>query len=47
MTYKKTGRGFEKLPKPNVDFGGGLSALLQAAINSSDVFKISLLKANH
>jgi alanyl-tRNA synthetase len=44
MTYKKTGRGFEKLPKPNVDFGGGLERIAAAAINSPDVFKISLLK---
>jgi alanyl-tRNA synthetase len=44
MTYKKTGRGFEKLPAPNVDFGGGLERLAQAAINSSDMFQISLLK---
>jgi alanyl-tRNA synthetase len=44
MTYKKTKDGFEKLPKPNVDFGGGLERIAAAAINSPDVFKISLLK---
>jgi alanyl-tRNA synthetase len=44
MTYKKTENGFEKLPKPNVDFGGGLERLAQTAINSSDMFRISLLK---
>jgi alanyl-tRNA synthetase len=44
MTYKKTKDGFEKLPKPNVDFGGGLERISAAAINSPDVFKISLLK---
>jgi alanyl-tRNA synthetase len=44
MTYKKTADGFEKLPKPNVDFGGGLERIAAAAINSTDVFKISLLK---
>jgi alanyl-tRNA synthetase len=44
MTYKKTERGFERLPKPNVDFGGGLERIAAAAINSPDVFKISLLK---
>jgi alanyl-tRNA synthetase len=44
MTYKKTENGFEKLPKPNVDFGGGLERIAAAAINSPDVFKISLLK---
>jgi alanyl-tRNA synthetase len=44
MTYKKTKGGFEKLPKPNVDFGGGLERIAAASINSPDVFKISLLK---
>jgi alanyl-tRNA synthetase len=44
MTYKKTKDGFEKLPKPNVDFGGGLERIAAASLNSSDVFKISLLK---
>jgi alanyl-tRNA synthetase len=44
MTYKKTKGGFEKLPKPNVDFGGGLERMAAASINSPDVFKISLLK---
>jgi alanyl-tRNA synthetase len=44
MTYKKTKDGFEKLPKPNVDFGGGLERIAAAALNSPDVFKISLLK---
>jgi alanyl-tRNA synthetase len=43
MTYKKTKDGFEKLPKPNVDFGGGLERIAAAAINSPDFFKISLL----
>ena len=44
MTYKKTANGFEKLPEPNVDFGGGLERIAAAAINSPDVFEISLLK---
>lgn len=44
MAYKKTSQGFEKLPKPNVDFGGGLERITTASINSPDVFKISLLK---
>jgi len=44
MTYKKTANGFEKLPKPNVDFGGGLERIAAASINSPDIFKISLLK---
>ncbi|HVS58187.1 MAG TPA: alanine--tRNA ligase [Candidatus Saccharimonadales bacterium] len=43
MEYVKRESGFEKLPKQNVDFGGGLERISAAAINSPDVFKISLL----
>lgn len=43
MAYKRTDDGFEPLSKPNVDFGGGLERIAAAAINSPDVFKISLL----
>lgn len=43
MAYKRTTKGFEPLPKPNVDFGGGLERIALAAIDSPDVFKISLL----
>ena len=43
MTYKRTDKGFEELPKKNVDFGGGLERIAQAAINSPDMFKISVL----
>lgn len=43
MEYIKTEDGFEKLPKQNVDYGGGLERIAAAAINSPDVFKISLL----
>lgn len=44
MAYKKTADGFETLPKPNVDFGGGLERIAAASINSPDMFEISLLK---
>jgi alanyl-tRNA synthetase len=44
MAYKRTDSGFEPLPKPNVDFGGGLERISLAAIHDPDVFKISLLK---
>lgn len=40
--YKRTEGGFERLPKKNVDFGGGLERIAAAAINSPDVFKTSL-----
>ncbi len=43
MTYKRTDKGFEELPNKNVDFGGGLERIAAAAINSPDMFKISLL----
>lgn len=36
--------GFEELEKKNVDFGGGLERIAAAAIESFDVFKISLMK---
>jgi alanyl-tRNA synthetase len=44
MEYVKRESGFEKLPKQNVDFGGGLERIAAAKLNSPDVFKISLLK---
>ena len=44
MAYKKTASGFEPLPAPNVDFGGGLERIAAATLNSPDVFEISLLK---
>lgn len=43
MQYKRTEKGFKLLAKPNVDFGGGLERIAAAAIDSPDVFKISLL----
>lgn len=43
MQYKRTEEGFEKLAKPNVDFGGGLERIAQAAIDSPDMFRISIL----
>ncbi len=43
MTYKRSDKGFEELPNKNVDFGGGLERIAAAAINSPDMFKISLL----
>lgn len=42
MEYVKTEDGFEKLPKPNVDFGGGLERLAAAAIDNHDVFSTDL-----
>lgn len=44
MEYVKTDKGFSKLPKLNVDFGGGLERIAAAKLNDPDVFHISLLK---
>jgi alanyl-tRNA synthetase len=44
MTYRKVGGKFVDLPKPNVDFGGGLERIAAAAAGSPDFFHISLLK---
>ncbi len=43
MQYLHTDKGFETLPKPNVDFGGGLERIAAAAIDNPDVFRISIL----
>ncbi len=43
MEYLKTDKGFEKLPKQNVDFGGGLERISAAALDCPDVFKISVM----
>lgn len=43
MQYKRTETGFDELAKPNVDFGGGLERIAAAAIDSPDVFKISVI----
>lgn len=43
MEYLKTENGFKKLPKQNVDFGGGLERIAAAANNDGDMFKIDLL----
>jgi alanyl-tRNA synthetase len=43
MEYIKTKNGFEKLPKQNVDFGGGLERLTAAANGDPDIFKIDSL----
>ncbi len=44
MEYLKTIKGFSPLPNKNVDFGGGLERIAAAAINSPDIFKISLFE---
>lgn len=43
MEYVKSDTGFEKLPKQNVDFGGGLERIAAAAMNEPDIFKVDLL----
>lgn len=43
MEYVRTADGFKKLPKQNVDFGGGLERIAAAKNGDPDVFKISVL----
>ena len=43
MEYLKTKDGFTKLPKRNVDYGGGLERIAAAAIDNPDIYRISLL----
>ena len=43
MTYRKVNGKFEKLPKPNVDFGGGLERIAAARQDDPDIFKIDLI----
>jgi alanyl-tRNA synthetase len=42
MQYKKTETGFEELPSPNVDFGGGLERLLAAINDTPDVLRLDM-----
>lgn len=45
MQYRRLDDGsFEPLKRKNIDFGGGLERIAAAAIDSPDVFKISLLR---
>jgi alanyl-tRNA synthetase len=44
MEYQKMADGsFSKLPKQNVDFGGGFERIIAAKNNDSDIFKIDVL----
>jgi len=44
MAYRRSDSGFEPLPRRNVDYGGGLERIAAAALDTSDVFRISLLR---
>ena len=43
MEYLRTDQGFVKLPKQNVDYGGGLERIAAAAIDNPDVYRSSLM----
>jgi alanyl-tRNA synthetase len=43
MQYLRTEKGFEPLKDKNVDFGGGLERIAAAAMDSPDVFRISII----
>jgi alanyl-tRNA synthetase len=42
MQYVKTEKGFEQLPKGNIDFGGGLERMLTAKNGNPDIFTTDL-----
>lgn len=44
MQYVKTEKGFEVLPKGNIDFGGGLERVLAAQNGDPDIFKTDLFQ---
>lgn len=44
MQYVKTDSGFQKLPKENVDFGGGLERLAAVAIGANDIFDVDIFQ---
>ena len=44
MEYQKTEAGFSKLPKRNVDYGGGLERIAAAALDDPDVYSISVMR---
>jgi alanyl-tRNA synthetase len=43
MEYRRTGTGFERLPHPNVDFGGGLERIAMASADVGDMFGVDLI----
>jgi len=45
MQYIKTKDTFEKLPKENVDFGGGLERMSAVTENFSDIFEIDVFRS--
>ena len=42
MQYKKMDKGFNSLPKQNVDFGGGLERIAAAVNATPDVFSLDV-----
>jgi len=43
MEYRRTETGFERLPYPNVDFGGGLERIAMASADVDDMFSVDLI----
>ena len=44
MQYVKTEKGFEPLPKGNIDFGGGLERMIAAKNDNPDIFASDLFR---
>ncbi len=44
MEYQKTKDGFTKLPKRNVDYGGGLERIAAAVLDDPDVYSVSVMR---
>ena len=42
MEYRKTDKGFQRLPQRNVDFGGGLERITAASNGNADVFTLDV-----
>lgn len=42
--FRRTATGFAELPRPSVDFGGGLERIAAAALDSPDVYRVDLLR---
>lgn len=45
MSHKKTDTGFDPLPRPNIDYGGGLERIMAAVNGNPDVYLTAFFKS--